>query len=147
MTRSEIAAKVRGFITSNFYVASPDALSDEGSLLDQGLVDSTGVLEIVGFLEESLGVKVADDEMDPVAARTRELRRRGASPRTGRAGQQQAQRTPDHVGEGGGGVGEHGEAETAGVEVDRRGHVVDEVTDTDVGVGGGHRILPVMVGW
>jgi len=65
MTRPEIAAKVRGFITSNFYVASPEALSDEASLLDQGLVDSTGVLEIIGFLEDSFGVKVADDEMIP----------------------------------------------------------------------------------
>ena len=65
MTRSDIAARVRGFITSNFYVASPEALSDEVSLLDQGLVDSTGVLEIIEFIEESFSVKVADDEMIP----------------------------------------------------------------------------------
>lgn len=65
MTRSEISAKVRAFVTSNFYVAADDTLSDEASLLDQGLIDSTGVLEVVGFLEEAFGVQVADEDMVP----------------------------------------------------------------------------------
>ena len=58
-------AKVRAFIESNFYVPEGQALADDASLLDGGVIDSTGVLELVGFLQDELGVEVADDEMVP----------------------------------------------------------------------------------
>ena len=61
----ETKEKVRQFITSNFYVADAAALSDDASLLDAGIVDSTGVLEIINFLESELGVTVEDAEMVP----------------------------------------------------------------------------------
>lgn len=57
--------RVRAFITSNFYVPDKDALADDASLLDQGIVDSTGVLEVVSFLETELGIHVEDAEMLP----------------------------------------------------------------------------------
>jgi acyl carrier protein len=57
--------QVRAFITSNFYVADPATLADDASLLDQGIIDSTGVLEIIMFLEDTFGFKVADSEMVP----------------------------------------------------------------------------------
>ena len=57
--------KIRQFITTNFYVADPAALQDDTSLLDQGLVDSTGILEVITFLEAEFQVKVADEEMLP----------------------------------------------------------------------------------
>lgn len=57
--------KVRTFVTTNFYVADPATLKDEQSLLDAGIVDSTGVLEIVQFLESDFGIKVADTEIIP----------------------------------------------------------------------------------
>ena len=57
--------KVRKFVTSNFYVADPSTLKDEQSLLDAGIVDSTGVLEIVQFLESDFGIKVEDTEIVP----------------------------------------------------------------------------------
>ncbi|MBX7101097.1 MAG: acyl carrier protein [Myxococcaceae bacterium] len=57
--------KVRQFITTNFYVADPAALKDDASLLDAGIVDSTGVLEIVQFLEGEFGFKVEDAEIVP----------------------------------------------------------------------------------
>lgn len=56
---------VRAFVTSNFPVADPAALADEISLLDTGVVDSTGVLEIINFIESDFGIKVLDDEMVP----------------------------------------------------------------------------------
>lgn len=62
---AEIQKKVREFITSNFYVADPAALKDEQSLLDAGIIDSTGVLEIVQFLEGEFGFKVEDAEIVP----------------------------------------------------------------------------------
>jgi acyl carrier protein len=61
----DIKEQVRKFITSNFYVASPEELTEDSSLLDQGIVDSTGVLEIIGFLEETFGIEVDDAEIVP----------------------------------------------------------------------------------
>jgi len=57
--------KVRSFITSNFYVADPAQLADDASLLDAGIVDSTGVLEVVQFLETEFGLLVEDEEIVP----------------------------------------------------------------------------------
>lgn len=56
---------LRQFITTNFYVPDPSALGDETSLLDQGIIDSTGVLELTAFLESKFGIQVADDELVP----------------------------------------------------------------------------------
>lgn len=61
----DIKQQVRAFITSNFYVVDPSVLADDTSLLDHGIIDSTGVLEIIMFLEDSFRFKVADSEMVP----------------------------------------------------------------------------------
>ena len=61
----EIKEQVRTFVTSNFYVADPAALEDEASLLDRGIIDSTGVLEVIFFIEDTFGIKVEDNEMLP----------------------------------------------------------------------------------
>jgi acyl carrier protein len=55
---------VRSFVTSNFYVAE-SGVSDESSLIGCGIVDSTGVLEVVTFLEQTFGVVIDDHEMLP----------------------------------------------------------------------------------
>jgi acyl carrier protein len=65
MDIGEITGQVRAFITSNFYVADPAALAEDASLLDQGIIDSTGVLEVIGFLESTFGITVEDAEMLP----------------------------------------------------------------------------------
>jgi len=57
--------RVRQFIETNFYIADKSQLLDETSLLEKGMVDSTGVMEIVAFLESDLGVKVDDTEILP----------------------------------------------------------------------------------
>ncbi|TPM26956.1 acyl carrier protein [Mesorhizobium sp. B2-3-5] len=57
--------QIRDFLVSNFYVNDARALVDDTSLLDQGIVDSTGVLEIIGFIEETFGVTVEDNELLP----------------------------------------------------------------------------------
>ena len=57
--------RVRAFVTANFYVADAAALSNDASLLDQGIVDSTGVLEVIAFLESEFGVKIEDAEIVP----------------------------------------------------------------------------------
>jgi len=61
----ELKKQIRDFVTSNFYVADPAALEDRTSLLDQGIIDSTGVLEVIMFVETSFGIAVEDSEMLP----------------------------------------------------------------------------------
>lgn len=56
---------IRAFITTNFYVADPQALSNDDSLLDAGIIDSTGVLDLIGFVEQQFGVTIEDDEILP----------------------------------------------------------------------------------
>lgn len=58
--------QVRSFIVTNFLFGDESRLpAGSDSLLESGLVDSTGVLEIVDFLETDMGVAVADDETLP----------------------------------------------------------------------------------
>lgn len=58
--------KIRDFITKNFLFGSTDStLADSDSFLDKGIIDSTGMLELVAFLEESFGVRVEDEELVP----------------------------------------------------------------------------------
>jgi acyl carrier protein len=57
--------RIRQFVLSNFYVADAAALTDGHSLLDQGIVDSTGVLEVIEFLEAEFAIQVRDEEMLP----------------------------------------------------------------------------------
>jgi acyl carrier protein len=57
--------QVRTFVMSNFYVANPATLGDGASLLDHGIIDSTGVLEVILFIEETFGIEVKDSEMLP----------------------------------------------------------------------------------
>lgn len=61
----DIAAEIRKFVVTNFYVPEPDDLSNDASLLDEGIVDSTGVLEVIGFIEETFDVTIEDEEMLP----------------------------------------------------------------------------------
>ncbi len=58
-------SRVREFVTRNFFVSDAARLTDGASLLDLGVVDSTGVLEIIGFVESSFGIAVEDDEIVP----------------------------------------------------------------------------------
>jgi len=61
----KLQQQIRDFVTANFYVADPKALEDRTSLLDQGIIDSTGVLEVIMFIESTFGVTVEDSEMLP----------------------------------------------------------------------------------
>lgn len=61
----DTSATIREFIARNFYVPDKAALTDDASLLDRGIIDSTGVLELIGFLEDTFAIKVEDAEMVP----------------------------------------------------------------------------------
>lgn len=61
-----IEQQIRNFIVENFlFGESSNDLKDEDSLLEKGVIDSTGVLELVAFIEETYGIKVNDEELIP----------------------------------------------------------------------------------
>jgi acyl carrier protein len=61
-----IEETIRSYIIENFMYASDDGrLTSELSLFDNGIIDSTGVLELVGFIEEKWGIHVEDTELVP----------------------------------------------------------------------------------
>lgn len=58
--------QVREFILENYmYGSSPEELDDEASFLETGIIDSTGAMELILFLEDEFDVKVEDAEMLP----------------------------------------------------------------------------------
>ena len=62
MTREEI----REFIINNYLFSQSDAaIKDDDSFLEAGIIDSTGVLELVGFLEETYHIKIQDEDLTP----------------------------------------------------------------------------------
>lgn len=63
---TDIEARIRGYILENLLFSSDDnELPNDASLLDRGIIDSTGVLEIVLFLESEFGIAIKASEMLP----------------------------------------------------------------------------------
>lgn len=61
----QIASQLRDFISTNYYIAPNTRLEEVESFLGNGILDSTGVLELVTFVEAKFGVKVHDEELVP----------------------------------------------------------------------------------
>jgi len=57
--------EIRQFVIDNFLFGQGDHLQNDDSFLDSGIIDSTGVLELVGFLEERFTISVEDEELVP----------------------------------------------------------------------------------
>lgn len=62
---TEIASKISAFITDSLLLGRPVDVAGSASFLEAGIIDSTGVLELVQFLEETFGFAVRDEEMVP----------------------------------------------------------------------------------
>jgi acyl carrier protein len=61
-----VKQQVRRFILANYlFTEDEKKLSDSESLMQSGTMDSTGILEMIMFLEETFSIKVADEEMIP----------------------------------------------------------------------------------
>lgn len=72
MTQSEgktdinIKRKLNAFIRNEFLSGDKDfVLNDHDSFLEKGVIDSTGVLELVDYIEETFGIKIDDEELIP----------------------------------------------------------------------------------
>jgi acyl carrier protein len=63
---SDLVSTIRTYILENFlFTDDASAIGLDDSLLENGIVDSTGMMEIITFLESDLDVKVADEDMTP----------------------------------------------------------------------------------
>lgn len=61
-----IASTIRKFILENFLFSdSEESLKNNESFLENGVLDSTGILELVAYIEEHFGIEVGDEEMVP----------------------------------------------------------------------------------
>jgi acyl carrier protein len=58
-------SEIRNFIVENFLYGQDDNFTDEISFLEKGIIDSTGVLELVTFVEDKFGITVEDEELIP----------------------------------------------------------------------------------
>lgn len=61
----DVAAQIRDYIARNMLFSEQFDYDDDASFLEERIVDSLGVLELVGFIEQQFGVAVADHELTP----------------------------------------------------------------------------------
>jgi acyl carrier protein len=57
--------KIRAFVIENYLFGEDGKLNNSDSFMESGIIDSTGILELVRFLEATFGVKVADEDLIP----------------------------------------------------------------------------------
>lgn len=64
MTEAEIIDQTRRYIVENFLYARRDrVVGEDEHLMERGIVDSMGMMELIGFLEDRFGVQPADEEI------------------------------------------------------------------------------------
>ncbi len=63
MTQEPERAALRRFVVDNFLFGKDGQLSDQDSFLENGVIDSTGILELIAFLESRYGIKIADEDL------------------------------------------------------------------------------------
>jgi acyl carrier protein len=56
---------IREFVVENFLFGEANGLKDETSFLEEGIIDSTGILELVTYLEDEFSITVEDEELIP----------------------------------------------------------------------------------
>jgi acyl carrier protein len=65
MNQHAVLARTRGYVTEAFLYMRPDfTLTDDDSLFEKGVIDSMGVLELIGFLHSEFGITVADEDIN-----------------------------------------------------------------------------------
>ena len=62
---ADFARDVRAFILENFLLGRESGFRDDTSFLEEGIVDSTGILELVSHLEERYEIEITEDELIP----------------------------------------------------------------------------------
>ena len=62
---SEIKDKIRAYVVENFLFGNDEELEEGTSFLEEGIIDSTGILELVSYMEEEFSIVVEDEELIP----------------------------------------------------------------------------------
>lgn len=65
MTTNNPKVKLREFILKQFPLARKRQIRDSDALLESGIVDSMGVLQVVTFIEKEFSIQIADDDLLP----------------------------------------------------------------------------------
>ena len=65
MPSVDIGSEIHDFVVNNFLFGKADGLAYDDSLLGKGVIDSTGVLELVSFLQERFAIRMEDEEIVP----------------------------------------------------------------------------------
>lgn len=66
MSNSDIRNEVKQFLIDTFFIdTSTVTLDSDTSFLENGIIDSTGILEVIGFIEDNYNIEVDDSEMLP----------------------------------------------------------------------------------
>ena len=60
-----VSEQIKGFIVSHFALTRTRNLGDDDPLLESGIIDSLGVLDLVTYLEQEFNIRVFDDELVP----------------------------------------------------------------------------------
>ena len=62
---SDVKNKIRTFIIENYLFGDDEGLEESTSFLDQGIIDSTGILELIDYISEEFSITVEDEELIP----------------------------------------------------------------------------------
>lgn len=65
LVENKLNTEIRQFIIKKFPLARKRQLEDSDALLEMGLLDSQGVLEVIDFIERTFSITVADEELIP----------------------------------------------------------------------------------
>jgi acyl carrier protein len=60
-----IQEEIRGFIVDNFLFGEDGGLREDSSFLKEGIVDSTGIMQLVSFIQEQYLIEIEDEELTP----------------------------------------------------------------------------------
>ena len=60
---TSVAGNIRSFIVESFLLGHDSGFDNSESLLESGIIDSTGIMHVVAFLEETFGVVIDDDDL------------------------------------------------------------------------------------
>lgn len=63
--QNDFSTDVRRFVVANFLLGREYPLCDDSSFMEEGLIDSTGILELVSHLEETYGIEILEQELTP----------------------------------------------------------------------------------
>jgi acyl carrier protein len=63
--QSSFVGEVRSFVVSNYLLGREEGLGNDDSFQEQGIIDSTGILELVSHLERTYGIEILDEDLNP----------------------------------------------------------------------------------